>query len=291
MVFPSTAGAQGETKLQSINTELWSEYDQPSMLVINEFVVSQETPLPAKVTMRFPKDGNLIAVAVQSNGNLFNSEFEGPMEQGNWQTITLNIKTYDPYRIEYYQPLTRKENQRSFKYQWFGDYDVKQFNLNVLIPADSTKIVTSPVLSNIEPSADSLHLIGTISQGEMKMGKSFEFDLSYERTSDTLTGRNQANGVQPSDPIGSNTPGRVSIDKLPWFIGGVGLALILLALLAYWRSTRANEDPSAHSGSRRRRSLRTQEAKDGQIYCHECGTRAQPSDRFCRTCGSKLRVE
>src|SRR6266508_2017876 len=67
MVFPSPGGAAGAPKLDSLNVELWSEYDQPSMLVINQFVVSQDTPLPASVTLRFPKDGNLVAVAIENN--------------------------------------------------------------------------------------------------------------------------------------------------------------------------------------------------------------------------------
>jgi len=286
LVFPFTAGAQGGTKLESINIELWSEFDQPSMLVINEFVVSQDTALPAKVTMRFPKEGNLIAVAVESNGSLFNSDFEGPVEQGNWQTITLNVQSYDPHRVEYYQPLTREENQRLFQYQWFGDYYVKQFNLNVLVPADSTNLVTTPPLSNTEISANSLHLTGTVSRSKMKMGQSFEFDLNYERTSDALADPDQTNQVQPSEPIGPNTPGRVSVNRLPWFIGGLGLALIIIALWAYWRSTQSGEQ-KPHQG----RAPQVQEGKDGLIYCHECGARAHPGDRFCRTCGSKLRVE
>lgn len=287
MVFPSTAGAQGGTRLELINIELWSEYDQPSMLVISEFVVSQNTPLPAAVTLRFPREGHLIAVAVESEGGLFNTNFEGPVEQGNWQTVTLNVQSYDPHRIEYYQPLERQDNQRGFKYQWFGDYYVKQFNLNVRIPADSTSIVTEPALSNIQASSDSLHLMGSISQSEMRMGKSFEFDLSYERSSDTLTipGQNQ---VQPSEPIGPEMTGRVSVDRLPWLIGGMGLAMIAIALWTYWRSAQSDGEESK---PRRRRSARVQEAKDGQIYCHECGARAHPGDRFCRTCGSRLRIE
>ena len=51
---------------------------------------------------------------------------------------------------------------------------------------------------------------------------------------------NSAN-IQPSEPIGPNTEGRVSIDNLPWIIGGIGLALIGLALFFYWRSTQATE--------------------------------------------------
>jgi ribosomal protein L40E len=286
MVFPSTAGAQGGTKLESINIELWSEFDRPSMLVINEFVVSQNTPLPAEVTMRFPKEGNLIAVAVKSNGGLFNSDFEGPVEQGDWQTITLNVQSYDPHRIEYYEPFTREGDQRLFTYQWFGDYYVKQFDLNLLIPADSTNLVTTPPLSNTEISTNNLHLIGTVSQSEMKMGQSFEFDLEYKRTSDALADPNQTDQVQPSEPIGPNTPGRVSVNRLPWLIGGMGLALIIIALWVYWRSTQTSEQKP-----RRRRAPHIQEGKDDQIYCHECGARAHPGDRFCRTCGSRLRVE
>src|SRR6185295_14062720 len=104
IIFPSTAGAEGGTKLDSLNIELWSEYDQPSMLVINQFVVSQDTPLPASVTLRFPKEGNLSAVAVQNNdGKLYTIDFAPPAEQGNWQTVTINVESYQPHRIEYYQ--------------------------------------------------------------------------------------------------------------------------------------------------------------------------------------------
>ena len=65
IIFPSSAGAQGETKLEAINVELWSEYDQPSMLVIYQFIVSPGTPPPSRGHIALPKDGNLVAVAVE----------------------------------------------------------------------------------------------------------------------------------------------------------------------------------------------------------------------------------
>jgi hypothetical protein len=291
LAAPSAANAQGEIRLDLLNIELWSEYDRPSMLVINEFILSQNTPLPAEVTIRFPKEGNLIAVAVESNGGLFNTDFEGPVERGNWQTITLSVQSYDPHRIEYYQQLTREDTQRSFEYKWFGDYYVRQFNLNLLLPADSTNLMTNPPLANAQTSADNLYLTSSISRRDMSMGNSFEFDLSYKRATDSLSSPDLNNQVQPAEPIGPDTPGRVSVDRLPWLIGGMGLALIAIALWVYWRSTQADGDSTERSGSRRRRSHRTEQARDGQIYCHECGSRAHPGDRFCRTCGSKLRAE
>ncbi|MBN2115343.1 MAG: zinc ribbon domain-containing protein [Anaerolineales bacterium] len=285
MLSPSQAGAQGGIKLDSIIIELWSEYDQPTMLVINQFVVSQDTPLPATVTMRFPKDANLVAVAVESNGELFNKDFTGPVEQGEWQTITINADTYDPQRIEYYQPLTRVGNRRQFQYQWFGDYYVKEFTVSILVPADSTELVTSPVLQKTASAANGLALSGTTTRDHLNMGNSFQFNLEYQRTSETLINPGQAGEVQPAEPVGENTPGRVSITNLPWIIAVFGLALIAIALFSYWRSTQSGE---AKPQRRRRRPIKGE--ADEQAYCHECGARAHPGDRFCRTCGSRLRV-
>lgn len=286
MICPSSAGAQGGTKLETMNIELWSEYDQPTMLVINEFIVSRDTPLPATVTLRFPNEGNLVAVAIETNGELFTKEFSGPVEQGNWQTITVQVESYDPHRIEYYQPLTREANKRQFKYQWFGDYDVKEFAVSILIPGDSTEVITSPVLQETQLSEDRLALTGGVTRNEMKMGNSFQFDLEYQRTSDALIDPDQSDQVQPAAPVGKDTPGRISIANLPWIIGGFGLALILIALFTYWRSTQVTEDKPV-----RQRRRKAKETNDEQAYCHECGARANPGDRFCRTCGSRLRLE
>jgi hypothetical protein len=250
LILPSTAGAQGGTKLDSMNIKLWSEFDQPSMLVINEFVVSQDTPLPATVTLRFPRDANLVAVAVRNSGGLFNKNFTGPAEQGSWQTITVNAETYETHRIEYYQPLTREEEKRQFKYQWFGDYYVNEFTVAILVPSDSTELITSPILQNTGSSPDGRAISGIVTRNGLKMGNSFQFNLEYQRTSDALTDPEQANQVQPVEPVGKDTPGRVSITNLPWIIGGFGLTLILIALFAYWRSTQTGE---AKPGRRRRR--------------------------------------
>ena len=290
LIFPSSAGAQGGTRLESVNIELWSEYDQPSMLVIHDFVVDESTTLPAEVTLRFPKNANLIAVAFNSGGQLVNSEFEGPREQGDWQIVILTVRSRDMHRIEYYEPLTQDGNKRTFTFQWFGDYSVKAFNLSVLIPLDSTNIITTPVLSSTSKTSNGLYLTNSEAYGKLRMGESYEFQIEYTRESAIVTNATQAN-VQSSDPVGPDTPGRASIDKLPWIIGGFGVALIavILFLFSYWRSMQADGKSSARvAGSRPSRRRRE---KNGEVYCHECGTRAQPGDRFCRICGSRLRIE
>jgi hypothetical protein len=285
MMFPASAHAQSEIKLDTMNIELWSEYDQPTMLVINEFVLSPEIPLPAAVTLRFPKEGNLFAVAVESDGELMNKVFSGPAEQGDWQAITINVESYDPHRLEYYQPLTRDGNKRQFKYQWFGDYSVKNFAVTILVPADSTELMTSPELQTTTPALNGTAISATVSKNELKMGNSFQFEAEYQRASDALIYQGQSDEIQPEQAVGPDTPGRVSITNLPLVIGAFGLALIGIALFSYWRSTKTSETKP------RRRRPHAQEAEDGQAYCHECGARAHAGDRFCRTCGSRIRTE
>jgi hypothetical protein len=62
-VFVSFASAQSDVTLASVDVQLWPEYDQPSMLVIVDFLVDASTTLPVDLTFRIPKDANLIAVA------------------------------------------------------------------------------------------------------------------------------------------------------------------------------------------------------------------------------------
>jgi len=289
LILPAGAQAQGGVKLEFLSIELWSEFDQPSMLVIHEFVVASDIPLPVEVKWRFPNEGNLVAVAYEDNGVLLNTPFESSAEQGDWQTITLNIDTYNTYHIEYYEPLVRTEVKRSFTYKWFGDYSIGELRLSVNLPADSVNVQTTPALTRFEAVPGRNQMIGGDVQSDLKMGRAYQFVLNYERNSDELTDPNQVNQVNPSEPLGSQTEGRVSVNNLPWIIGGIGIALIGFGLFFYWRSTRA--DSGSSKRARKRRQPSESQGDSQPVYCHECGTRANASDRFCRTCGSRLRLE
>jgi hypothetical protein len=290
LVLHSGAQAQGGIQLEFLSIELWSEYDQPSMLVINEFAVAPDTTLPVEVKWRFPDEANIVAVAYEADGNLLNFPFESSAEQGDWQTISLKLDTYNTYHIEYYQPLVRAGNVRSFSFKWIGDYGVKDLRLSMSLPPDSVDIDTTPVLSQIDLQPNRGLLVGTASKSDLKMGSSYQFSLNYARDSDALADPNQASQVNPSEPLSADTDGRVSVDNLPWIIGGIGIALIGIALYIYWRSTQTSPSASRRPRSRRQ-DARAQKDAGQPAYCHECGTRTNPGDRFCRTCGSRLRNE
>lgn len=281
LVFPSAGQAQGSLRLETLTVRLWSEYDQPSMLVILDFTVPSDTTLPATVGLRIPQDANITAVAYQSGSQLLNAEYSGPETAGAWQVINIFVKEYSTYHIEYYQPIERKGTERSFTYLWSGEYAVNTFRIEIQVPLDSTAVKSRPALP-FAPSEQFLSSRATANN--LEAGETYQLNLQYSRTSDETILPPSSPQVTASEPITQNTPGRITLDSLPYILGGVGLLLVLGAGY-YFLQSKSVRVP----GPRKRQSGR-KDVESANVYCHECGTRAHADDRFCRVCGTKLRT-
>jgi len=279
LLIPATAHAQGGITLESLDVILWSEYDQPSMLVIYDFVVTADTSVPASVKLRIPQDANITAIAYKDGAELMNAEFSGPIQDGAWQTITFFVKDRTTYHLEYYEPLTRDGSKRAFNYQWPGDYPVNNFRIEAQLPADSASVKATPALP-FTPLTTSLS--GSASTANLAAGKTYNLNLSYTRESEE-----PANTKSPAQittaPITQNTAGRVTLNNLPYALGLVGVVLIAGAIYYFWHA-----NSNQPTGKMRRRNNKRSEDLT-QVYCHECGARANAEDRFCRICGTKLR--
>lgn len=281
LVTPFQAQTQSAVSLETLTVRLWPEYDQPSMLVIYDFEVTADTPLPATVDVRIPNDGNITAVAFQDGNQLLNAEFAGPTADGNWQAITFFIKEYTTYHLEYYQPIARNGSGRSFKYKWTGTQAIKSFRVEIQLPEDSTAVKSNPMLP-FAPSQS--FLSGSASANNLEAGETYQLDLHYSRTSDEAVLPSSSQQVTTSESITQNTAGRVTLDSLPYILAGVGLLLIIGAGYYFWQ---ARSLPTAKP---RRRQPGKRGDETTSIYCHECGARAHTEDRFCRVCGTKLRI-
>jgi hypothetical protein len=281
LLIPSSAAAQGNITLESLQISLWAEHDQPSMLVIYDFKVTDDTNLPATVDIRIPREGNITAVAYNADGQLLLANYQiRQAEDAGWQIVSLNIVERTTYRIEYYQPLQRDGSRRIFTYQWTGEYPIRDFSIEVQVPDDSTGTMTNPAFLFVENQPI---LSGRAAMRDMDAGEVYQLQLQYSRASEAVVFP-ASSQVEPSEPIDASTDGRVTLDNLPYILGGIGVILILSALYYSWRVH------PFHLSKPRKRQRRAVEG-GAQVYCHQCGTRAQAGDRFCRACGSKLRTD
>lgn len=282
LILPLPASAQDEIVVETLNVQLWPEFDQPSMLVIYDFTLAEGTSLPVKIDVRIPTDANLIAVAYAPSGNLLNVPHQEPVEENGWQVVTVPVDTQAVYHIEYYAPLDRTETQREYLYLWSGDYKVSNFEISVKVPVDTTDYKTDPQMQAAGPAENGQATL-VWETSNLEAGEQLPIKLTYTKTSDRL-------GVsdQPLETgiVDENTQGRISLSNyLPYILGGLGILLIATGGLYFWQTSKGKRRP------RLRHQTHEEEEDSGDIYCHQCGKRAQPTDRFCRTCGTRLRKE
>ena len=282
LLFPSPAQAQGTVKLDSLKVLLWAEYDQPSMLVIHDFTLTDDTQVPTTMDIRLPKDANITAVAYQSAGDFLLANYQAQPEQDeNWQTIRLFVTERTTYRVEYYQTLERTGDQRSFTYRWTGDFSVNEFDVEVQVPEDSTGVKTDPAIPLMQ---NQQFMSGGAMMSGLDEGETYQLQLEYSRPSESAVVTPSSSLVEPVTPLDENTDGRSTLDNLPLFLGGFGVVLILAALFYFFRG----QSNPVRSAKQRKRSRSPQETGVAK-YCPECGTRSHEGDRFCRVCGSKLK--
>ena len=284
LALPFSVRAQSPIRLSSLQIQLWPEYDQPSMLVIYDFRLPDSAKLPVSVSINFPKEAHLVAVASQStDGSLLNTDYIGPTVTEQWQSVTIQIQTPTTYHIEYYQPLSRTGDKRQFTFLWPGDYAIDDISISLRIPPDTTSIITDPAMKSTKGADGTASLIKDF--GALEAGQDFPLQIRYSRTSETLSVPGET--VQPSRPLGSNTPGRVLLSNyLPYILGALGVVAIGAAAIYFLQ-------PGRRQATARRRSHggRAESKAKTETYCHQCGARAQPGDHFCRVCGSRLRIE
>ena len=290
----SSVRAQDAVIFDTVLVEIWPEYDKPSALVMYQFTLASSVKLPAEVVIRIPeKVGLPHAVATEDEAGLLNLSYETSVENG-WLLIKFTTAV-TKVRLEFYDPsLLIVGTQRTFTYTWPGDYAVNNFTMQVQQPFNATDMSLVPDMGSGQKGQDGLVYYNML-VGQVRAGTTFDMQISYSKPDNSLTNANSFEQAQPAQQVDNNTPGRVATpnDFIPWILGGLGVLLITIGGLWYWRTGQASTVPTRVRHSARRSNSAEQLSPSANekeaIYCSQCGKRAGPGDMFCRTCGTKLR--
>ena len=290
------AQAQGITSLAELEVDLWPEYDRPDVLVIYKAKLPENVSLPVDVTFKIPAvSGEPYAVAVrQMDGALLNATYTRQID-GDWALITITA-TMPDIQLEYYDPQIEKDgNKRTYRYVWPGDYSVDLMRIVIQQPIGASQMSVEPNLGSFTQIPGDPMQYYLMEVGSPKAGEQVSVEVQYSKDTDRLSVENLQ--VQPSGPINGNDGTGQSnlLSYLPWLFGGLGILLLAGGLFWYWRMNKSEKQPATKKRSRRSKgTIKSPEqisAENGNkgVFCHQCGRRAASGDRFCRSCGSKLR--
>lgn len=291
-LIPLSAGAQQPTALGTLTVDLWPEFDRPTMLVMYQFNLSSEVKLPAEVHFRIPAAaGAPHAVAVCEPGaNCFNTPYT-QQAAGEWSELIIQA-TLPDLRVEFYDPRLEYDGSlRKFVYHWPGDYRVENFKLHVQQPVGAEQMRLKPGTVVTGVGEDGLTYY-SLDAGMVPAGQAVEVTVEYSKNSSDLTSARLA--VTSSEPLDGDSGGRISITSdMPFVLGAVGVLLMVGGGAWYWFSgqRRSSLQPRKRSRHKPARDAPASPGEGGAdfVYCHQCGNRAAPGDRFCRTCGTAIR--
>lgn len=281
---PTAARAQGEPSLEVLWVQLQPEEDRASVLIIYDLKLTAESPVPAELEIALPAGGELNAVARGEQGDLLVVPSEVVERDGTQIVLFTAASTEVFYRVEFYQPYEREGEHRHFVFQWDGSYAASILQVDLKQPLDSRNVATDPPLDEIWQDEYGF-VYRSAKFSAMPAGSPLTIVVDYDKSSDILNVAGTA--IRPSQEVDTTTPGRISVETfMPWIIGLIGLVLIAGGVLYLARSNRPRQ-----LRPRLRHQNRAEQDGNDQVYCHQCGQRARPADRFCRSCGSRLRVE
>lgn len=289
IVLTPSAQAQESPSFNTLVIDLWPEYDRPDMLVIYKAELSPDVSLPIEITLRIPvQAGQPAVVAVGPDASSVADTVFDTQVMGDWLDVSF-ITTTPAIQFEYYDPRLLKEgSQRSFEFTWPGDYAVDSLVLQVQHPLGATDFTMTPAMGRTYQ--DTIGFVYNIIEvGALDQDSTIDISLGYQKDSNALSVESLQ--IQPSATI---TPGRSNLLHLDqwwvWLLMVLGLALIGGGGFWYWRMGRQEPEP------KKRRRRKAPEQNSGGvapgiiIYCHQCGKRAEQGDRFCRSCGTRLRI-
>lgn len=288
---PVLVHAQQPLILSNLEVDLWPEYDRPSVLVIYHITLDATVSLPTELAVKIPLTAEINAVASKDvDGQLLNVNYT-PEKTDLWQIVRMQVALPD-LQLEFYDSSLKIDGtQRRFLYQWPGDFQVARAEVIVQQPVDATDtlITPGPVTSQESGKDGQTYFFKEV--GALNAGQGFQLEITYQKSTDRLTAQTMT--VSPSEPLPGESTG--TGDKnlyLTLVLGVLGLLLIVGGIYWYWRSSQ--QSTSTRRRARVRASNRETDTKSATgegVYCQQCGRRASPGDRFCRTCGSRLRLE
>ena len=287
LVLPMAVKAQQVYTLQLAYVSVWPEYEysvdkpgQLNVLVINRFLLdTKNIQFPAQVRFQIPATAlkpSVVAVGPTADTvSDQNVQYTTSPADNGWIDV-LVMTTGPAIQIEYYDyNIAKTGSSREYVYVWPGSYAVGTFHIDVRVPMRATNMRSVPDATMSGTDSEGFKF-GEMTESNFPVGKIFTLKINYDRDTDAPSTTFMP--VQPSAPLDQPVSGQVSLETyMPWVMGGLLLVMIAGGAAWYGLSNRRDKNP-ARIQKRQVARLQKKNAQkgDGQIYCHECGKRAQP---------------
>lgn len=265
--------------IDTLDIEMWPDYDRPSVLVLLTGTLPGDTRLPASVTLPIPQGAQLNAIARidGKDGKMKDDILSSTDSPGTLTFVTPDLR----FRVEYYLPYTGNDNRRAFDYTWLADISVNNLQLRIQRPASASDLSTEPATANVARGGDGFDY-HTFPVRAVEAGQPFSLHVEYLTTAAQLS----ATQMPPAN-AGTQTaasavaPGTDS--GLNWALVAVVAGGLLIFGAVIWQVA-----SRCSANSIRKPVASGVKTQSRAKFCSDCGEPLDKGDRYCGGCGLKL---
>jgi hypothetical protein len=212
-------------KSDQVEVRVWPEYDEKAVLVILNFSLPADVPLPATVKFATPAGAIVTGIGEIGPNGAFNYSYQDsrpPVEPGTeWDITTIEVKNYRELQIDYYYDpgLPAGAGQRSFPLLVQTAVDAGTLLLHVQHPARSTDMSVQPALQG-SGQADDGFTYSVAAYPDIQAGSTLGLTVSYNKPDGGLSIDQQPSDAAPAQ-VNTNTVLLVAILAIVLFIGAI----------------------------------------------------------------------
>ena len=288
----SLVQAQTAVTLESLNVELWPDYDREAVLVLLPGTLPAGTALPVTITVPLPTGADFNVAATIDDTNTMSDQGVNPTVGPNAVTFAL---TEQRFRVEYYQPYTAVDNQHSFTFTWQSNMPVDALTVTVQQPIAATNFSIVPTPASSSPGQDGLtyHVLAT---QPVPTGETYNVQIGYTMSSPPQLTKSFLESGDSDLPLLDVEP--VADAGFDWQLLLLVLGGLILAATGVWyftnlRAAKARPSKPRPQRTGKRPSPPTTKAsatpQSKGNFCHQCGQPLSPEDKFCRSCGTPVK--
>lgn len=265
--------------IDSLDIEIWPDYDKASVLVLLTGALPGNTPLPAAVTLPLPEAAQLNAVArIDSQDGSMKDDISWSFDSPD----TLRFITPDlRFRVEYYFPYTVDKNKHSFDFTWLAAATVNNLHLRVQRPLSAGALQTEPAAANVATSFDGFEY-HTFPAQAVSAGQPFSLHVVYDMAAAQLSAARLPPSNAGTQPAGLPAASAKRFD-ISWALAVMVAGGLIIIGALIWQFAARRRVPEMRNPD----DLRIEIQARGR-FCPNCGGPVDQDDRFCRGCGAEL---
>ena len=273
--------------ISTMKISLWSEYDNPNVLVMYRGRVSANVILPATIKFNIIPGVEPHVASVTPTNDHIHDPFDVKDEDGETY-VSFLLKERD-FAIEYYyKAFPPAGSYKSFIYNYKSYYPINNFSYEIQQPISATNFITEP--SSIRSVSDSRGILNhLVLAGGVAAGETKTVNVSYFKSS-----------AKTSLQLLENPEGKWSTYNI--ISTSVLVILVSLLIRSYYKKGRRRGSKIQRAGAKRvAQKVQSQDQKriipnknlkyrSDRVpqFCSNCGEKLEVGTNFCGSCGNSI---